>query len=102
MFSNLTLIFRATRQSLAFSPVLRGLIGGLSGLVLLSACSDNYLTDGVVMINTGQESDAWTTEPPAKNLQLEMIQATQRTTLTKVAAPVTNISIGTGGPENQI
>ena len=69
---------------------------------MLPACSDNYLTDGVVLLNTGQESDAWTQEPPAKNVLLEMVQGTTRTTLAKVAAPVTSISIGTGGPQNTV
>ena len=73
------------------------------GLFALSACSDGtYLTDGVVVLNTGQESDAWTAEPVAKDVLLEMVQGTSRTTLARVPAPATSISIGTGGPDKAV
>ena len=81
------------RKRAAFAPL------GL--LLLLPACSKGYLTDGVITITTGQESDAWTAEPAAQTVQVEMVRDT-RTTLAHVAAPVTSISIGTEGPENVI
>ncbi|MEI9936187.1 MAG: hypothetical protein WDO69_03075 [Pseudomonadota bacterium] len=77
---------------------------GLFGSLLLTACSSNYLTDGVVAITTGQEQDAWTVEPAAQNVLLELVQTTPstRTPLAKVAAPVSSISIGTAGPQSTI
>ena len=50
---------------------------GLVGLLLLPACSENYLTDGGSTITTGQESDAWTVDPLAKNVVLEMVRGRQ-------------------------
>jgi len=75
---------------------------GLLGVLLLPACSDNYLTDGVVQISTGQESDAWTMDPEAKKVVLELVQSTKRTTLANVPAPATRISLGTGGPQDVV
>jgi len=95
--------FQATRRALSFSGTTRSSALGLLGVLLLSACSDgSYLTDGVVLLNTGQESDAWTSEPVPKDVLLEMVQGTSRTTLAKVAAPATSISIGTGGPQSAV
>ena len=93
---------KATRQNPSFAGLLKRAACGLFGLLLLPGCSTDYLTDGVVTITIGQEPDAWSQEPAAKDLQLEMIQGTTRTTLANVAAPVTNISIGTGGPQSAI
>src|SRR6185369_17796533 len=73
---------------------------GLVGLLLLPACSESYLTDGQVEITTGQESEAWSEDPLPKNVVLEMVEAAKRTTLANVSAPVSSISLGTGGPEN--
>ena len=103
MFPNSSVIFQATRRTLSFPGTRSGGALGLLGLFLLSACSDGtYLTDGVVLINTGQESDAWTSEPVAKDVLLEMVQGTSRTTLARVPAPATSISIGTGGPASAV
>ena len=73
---------------------------GLVGLLLLPACSESYLTDGQLEITTGQESEAWSADPLPKNVVLEMVETTKRTTLANVSAPVSSISLGTGGPEN--
>lgn len=102
MFSNSSVTCRATRLRLPCSGVTSSIVCGLLGLLTLPACSDNYLTDGQVLINTGQESDAWSRDPAAKSVLLEMVQGTTRTTLAKVPAPATSISIGTGGPQNTI
>jgi len=102
MFSNMTLTFKATRDNRSSAGWGRCWALGLLGLLSLPACSDNYLTDGVITITTGQESDAWGVEPVAKNLVVEMVQSTKRTTLANVAAPVTSISIGTDGPQNTV
>src|SRR4051812_46476005 len=104
MFANMPVISSATlRHSLLVrstkSPLL-GLLGVL--LPLLPACSSTYLTDGVVTITTGQESDAWTAEPVAQNVVLELVQSSGRTPLANVSAPATEITIGTGGPSNTI
>ncbi|HEY0463688.1 MAG TPA: hypothetical protein VGC79_05740, partial [Polyangiaceae bacterium] len=69
-------------------------------VLLLPACSKNYLTDGEIAISTGQELDAWTVDPAAKNLVIEMVEATKRTTLANVATPVTSVSLGTEGPDH--
>jgi hypothetical protein len=101
MFPNSSVIFQATRRAGSFSGVGCGrAFGLLLGLLGLPACSDGtYLTDGVVQINTGQESsDVWTAEPAAKDVLVEMVEGTKRTTLARVPAPATSISIGTGGP----
>lgn len=102
MSANSNAGFRALRSGLSFFGRTRGLFSGLLGLILLPACSDNYLTDGVVLLNTGQEPDAWTEDPAAKSVLLEMVQGTTRSTLAKVAAPASSISIGTGGPQNTV
>jgi hypothetical protein len=102
MFVSMTLNFRAKRRHLSFSAWTRGFWGGLLALLSLPACKNDFLTDGVVVLTTGQETDAWTADPPAKNVLLEMVQDTGRTTLAKVAAPVDQISIGTGGPNGVV
>jgi len=102
MFASMTLISRVKCRRLSFSSWTRGFFGGLLGLLSLPACKDTYLTDGVVVLTTGQEADAWTVEPSAQNVLLEMVQDTKRTTLAKVAAPATEISIGTDGPNGEV
>src|SRR4051812_11924831 len=93
--------FKATRPVVSFSGLTRCGLVCLVGLFLLPACSKSYLSDGEISFTTGQESDAWSAEPTAQNVQVELVQST-RTTLANVAAPVTKISIGTDGPENVI
>jgi len=102
MLSNMNLSFKVTRVNSALVSWTRGGTLSLLGLLSLSACSDNFLTDGVITITTGKESDAWTVDPAAKNLVVEMVQTTKRTTLANVAAPVSSISIGTEGPQNTV
>lgn len=99
MFTNMIETFAASPAVRLYG---RGFTIGLLGLLGLPACSDNYLTDGVVVLTTGQETDAWTVEPSAKNVVLEMVQGAKRTTLANVPAPVTSISIGTEGPQNTV
>jgi hypothetical protein len=94
----MTITSKSTRAGLSGSRIAGRAAIGLLGLSLLPACSDEYLSDGVVTITTGQETDAWTVEPAAKSVRLELVQGT-RTTLAEVAAPATQISIGTDGPE---
>ena len=82
-------------------PCSRG-AGCLLALLLLAACSSSTdLPSGVITISTGQEPDAWTNEPAAQSVLLEMVQTT-RTTLAKVPAPATTVSIGTDGPSSAV
>ena len=94
--------FATLGSSLLAGLTTRGAFVLFGLLPLLPACSSTYLTDGVVKITTGQESDAWTVDPVVKNVLLEMVQSSGRTTLAEVAAPVTEISIGTDGPSGTI
>ena len=102
MFASMTLNFQAKRRHLSFSGWTSGFVAGLLGLLGLPACSDNYLTDGVIVLTTGQETDAWTAEPPVKNTLVEMVQGDKRTTLGTLTAPSTRLTIGTGGPQGEI
>jgi hypothetical protein len=102
MFAISSGISRVTRRTLSFSRKSFGLPFALLALPSLPACSNDYLTDGAVVFNTGQEADAWSVEPAAKRVVLEMVQDTKRTTLANVAAPVTSISLGTEGPQNTV
>jgi len=88
-------------EHLSFVKHCRRSVLGLVGLLLLlPACSESYLTDGQVVITTGQESEAWSADPLPQNVVLEMVEPTKRTTLANVSAPVSSISLGTGGPQN--
>lgn len=103
MFPNSNVIFRAPRRTSSRFAKTGGFALGLLGLLSLVACTDNsYLTDGVMVINTGQESDAWTAEPAAQDVLVEMVQGTTRTKLAKVSAPATSVPIGTGGPQGTV
>jgi hypothetical protein len=102
MCANTSLSFRAKRRTISLSGKAGGLAFALLGLHLLPACSNDYLTDGAVVVTTGQEPDVWAVEPVAKRVVLEMVQDTKRTTLANVAAPVTSISLGREGPQNTI
>ncbi|HKO48920.1 MAG TPA: hypothetical protein VJV79_14410 [Polyangiaceae bacterium] len=92
------MISKATRLNGSLARLTRSGAFAWFGLLLLPACSTDFLTDGVITITTGQESDAWTAEPAAKKLRIDLVQST-RTTLAEVPAPVTQVSIGTDGPE---
>jgi hypothetical protein len=106
MFANMPVMPKAMlRNPLLASLTTRGafvLFGLFVLFPLLPACSKSYLTDGVLTITTGQESDAWSADPAAKNLLLELVNSSGRTTLANVAAPVTDISLGTDGPSHTI
>ncbi|MEI9947806.1 MAG: hypothetical protein WDO74_02230 [Pseudomonadota bacterium] len=97
----MTVISKVTHDFLSSAGLTTRALGGLFGFLLLPACSSNYLTDGVITITTGQEPDAWTVEPAAESVRVEMVQSS-RTTLANVAAPVTSVSIGTDGPQNAV
>jgi hypothetical protein len=90
------MISKAMRRTLSSSVSITHGAVALLGLLLLPACT-SYLTDGVITTTIGQESDAWTVEPAAKNVLFEMVKSTGRTTLATVPAPVSSISIGTEG-----
>jgi len=104
MFANMPVISSATLRHSSLVRSTKSRLLGLLGVLLplLPACSSTYLTDGVVTISTGQESDAWTAEPVAQNVVLELVQSSGRTPLANVSAPATEITIGTGGPSNTI
>jgi hypothetical protein len=63
-------------------------------------CSNDNLPDGNMELVVGQETDAWSTDPAAATVQLDLVQAGVHTTLANVAAPVLDISLGSGGPQN--
>ena len=96
---NMTVISKATRRDLSPAGLRKRGTAGLLALLLLSACSDDP-PDGVITIKTGGEPDVWTVEPLAKNVFVELVEASRRTTLAAVPAPASSISIGTEGPSN--
>jgi hypothetical protein len=98
----LNTISKATHDSLSITSLIPRAIGGLLGLLLLSACSTDEPPSGVVEITTGAETDAWTAEPAARQVRIEMVYGTTRTPLASVDAPATNVSIGSDGPSNVI
>src|SRR6187551_699575 len=102
MSLNLNFISQAMPERLSFAGHYKRSLLGLVGLLLLPACSESYLTDGQLQITIGQESEAWSADPLPKNVVLEMVETTKRTTLANVSAPVSSISLGTGGPENTV
>ena len=91
---------RAPRPDFSFTgSVLRA---GVLGLLLLSACSSSDPPPAVIAITTGAESDAWTLEPAPRSVFLEMVQGETRTPLATVAAPATDVAIGSDAPSNII
>src|SRR5450432_3106571 len=68
----------------------------------LAGCDQTALPPGNVALFTGQEADAWSADPLVATVRLEMVQDGARTTLAEVAAPVTNISLGHGGPSGVV
>lgn len=102
MSANSNARFLGLGRGLRFSASAGGVIAALLVLASLSGCSSDFVTDGEVLLDLGQESDAWAVAPAAKNVLLELVQTTKRTTLTTVAAPATSITIGTEGPQNAI
>src|SRR3954451_12215027 len=100
MSVNPTFFSRAMPESLSLVGHYQRSLLGLVGLLLLPACSESYLTDGQLEITTGQESEAWSADPLPENVVLELVESTKRTTLANVSAPVSSISLGTGGPQN--
>jgi hypothetical protein len=67
----------------------------------LIGCTSDDDSDGTLSLVTGQESDAWTLDPAAATVQVDMVQAGTHTPLTTVPAPpADDVSLGSGGPEN--
>jgi len=98
----LNMISKTTHENLSFAALIPRIIGGLFGLLLLSACSSDDPPSGEIEITTGGEADAWTVEPAAQKVLIEMVHGTTRTPLANVDAPATNVSIGSDGPTNVI
>jgi hypothetical protein len=95
-------ISKAPHHPLSFVGSKSLKLGGLFGLLLLSACSSSDPASGVIEITIGGEADAWTVEPPAQKVLIEIVHGNTRTPLANVAAPATDVSIGTEGPSNVI
>jgi hypothetical protein len=68
--------------------------------VLVFGCSNDSLPDGNVELVVGQETNAWSMAPAAATVQVDLVQAGVHSTLANVPAPVLDISLGSGGPQN--
>jgi hypothetical protein len=81
------------------SLILRSSLALLLGCSVLG-CSSDDVPPGQLTLLVGQETDAWTTDPPATTVQVDQVQAGVHTTLANVPAPLTTLTLGTTGPEN--
>jgi hypothetical protein len=74
---------------------------------LFGCSASSSLPRGTIALLTGQEAGAWSDDPPAATVRVEMVEADGRTTLAEIPAPraadphgpAPSLTLGSGGPE---
>jgi len=68
----------------------------------LSACDTSSLPDGALGFVTAAGDDPWSGPPAVDHVQVELVQASGRSTLADVKAPPDTLSLGNEGPSDVI